>query len=142
MKFKKTISVISTSLLTLSILSTGTVSANSLPVEDSNPKIERNKTSRRECLNKSLEELKNEGVFTQKDIDNINNYLTEMKSKKNQHNYCRGNKECKKTGELKKYNNDRQKSLVDNLVNDNIITKDQGDKLKERLVKIFQQTNK
>lgn len=142
MKFKKTISVIATSLLTLSILSTGTVNANSLPVEDSNTKIEKSKTSRRECLNKSLEELKNEGVFTQKDIDNINNYLTEMKSKKNQQNHCRGNKECKKTGELKKYNNDRQKSLVDNLVNDNIITKDQGEKLRERLVKIFQQTNK
>lgn len=144
MKFKKIISLVVTSALTLTIVLTSTINSNGLPVEEYNTKIEKNQSLKQECLGKTLEELKNEGVLSQNDVDNINKYLLkvkqEKKSQKNQLNHCKGNKERKNLDNPKKYNDNKKKSLIDNLVKDDIITKEQGNRLRERLIKNIQKS--
>lgn len=140
MKAKNILSIVLSSLIIFTILST-IINAHTKVIDESisKPNIEKMKLLRRECFIKSVEELKNSGILTKEDVDNINNYIIKLqeknKRKESVKNYYRGNKESKI--KEKKYinNNDRKKSLIDNMVKDRVITKYQGEKLKETIRK-------
>ncbi|MCR1848223.1 hypothetical protein [Paraclostridium sordellii] len=134
MKSKNILSIVLSSLIILTMLSTS-VSAHTQVID----KIEKVKLLRRACFIKSVEELKNSGILTKEDVDNINDYIIKLqeenKRKASVKNYYRGNKESKIKEKKYTNNNDRKKSLIDDMVKDKVITKYQGEKLKEKIIK-------
>ncbi|EPZ62544.1 hypothetical protein H477_5332 [[Clostridium] sordellii ATCC 9714] len=140
MKSKNILSIALSSLIILTMLSTS-VSAHTQIIDKSISKanIEKVKLLRRECFIKSVEELKNSGILIKEDVDNINDYIIKLqeenKRKSSVKNYYRGNKESKIKEKKYNNNNDRKKSLIDNMVKDRVITKYQGEKLKETIRK-------
>lgn len=140
MKSKNILSIALSSLIILTMLSTS-VSAHTKVIDKSISKanIEKVKLLRRECFIKSIEELKNSGILTKEDVDNINDYIIKLqeenKRKASVKNYYRGNKESKIKEKKYTNNNDRKKSLIDDMVKDKVITKYQGEKLKEKIIK-------
>lgn len=140
MKVNKILSVISVSLISVSMLGIKS-SANTKPIDGSlnNPSIEKINPLNESYFVKSLEELKSFGVLNQKDINNINDYIIKFKEKKRtekiMQNQYRGNKENKIKENKYNNNNDRKRSLIDSMVKDKVITKTQGDRLKETIRK-------
>jgi hypothetical protein len=140
MKVNKILSVISVSLISISMLGIKS-NANIKPIDDllNNPGIEKINPLNEIYFIKSLEELKSLGVLSQKDINNINDYIIKFKEKKRtekiMQNQYRGNKENKIKGNKYNNNNDKKRSLIDCMVNDKVITKAQGDRLKETIRK-------
>ena len=138
MKSKNILSIALSSLIILTMLSTS-VSAHTKVIDKSisKPNIEKVKLLRRACFIKSVEELKNLGILTKE--DNINDYIIKLqeenKRKSSVKNYYRGNKESKIKEKKYNNNNDRKKSLIDDMVKDKVITKYQGEKLKEKIIK-------
>lgn len=140
MKSKNILSIALSSLIILTMLSTS-VSAHTKVIDKSisKPNIDKVKLLRRACFIKSVEELKNLGILTKEDVDNINDYIIKLqeenKRKSSVKNYYRGNKESKIKEKKYNNNNDRKKSLIDDMVKDKVITKYQGEKLKEKIIK-------
>lgn len=140
MKSKKILSILSVSLISLSMLGS-IVNANTKPIDEieNRPSIEKMKELKKGCFVKSIEELKNSGVLTQQDVDNINNYMAKLRKEKetgkDRKNQYRGNKENIAKENRYNNNNHKKKSLIDDMVKDKVITKDQGDKLEETIRK-------
>lgn len=140
MKSKKILSILSVSLISLSMLGS-IVNTNTKPIDEieNRPSIEKMKELKKECFVKSIEELKNSGVLTQQDVDNINNYMAKLRkekeTEKDRKNQYRGNKENIAKENRYNNNNHKKRSLIDDMVKDKVITKDQGDKLEETIRK-------
>jgi hypothetical protein len=97
------------------------------PIMEYKLTVEEQKIKRGQFIWKScIEELRNENVLSTIDVENINSYLNEeMKSEKSE-------------APLKRY--DRQKkalrlSNIEKMVNDKVITPEQGGKLRDKMSK-------
>ncbi|RDY24306.1 hypothetical protein CHF27_004275 [Romboutsia maritimum] len=116
-------------LLSIVIIASSNISISNAkePMMDYKYNLEEQKINRAKFIWKSsLQEMRKKEEFTDKDIKNIEEYMNNsMKSEKLE-------------GRIKKYNREKKVlavSTVDELVNNNIINKEQGEKLKKRLNK-------
>lgn len=116
-------------LLSIVIIASSNISISNAkePMMDYKYNLEEQKINRAKFIWKSsLQEMRKKEEFTDKDIKNIEEYMNNsMKPEKLE-------------GRIKKYNREKKVlsvSTVDELVNNNIINKEQGEKLKKRLNK-------